>query len=225
MELAHVEAGAFMMGTDSPDFVWLDHSRPVHRVTITSGFYIGKYEVTQSQWDAVMSGNPSSFVGDNRPVETVSWDDAVAFVKALSALTGYEVRLPSEAEWEYACRAGTDTAYYFGGAVADLDAHAWHVENSDLRTHDVGQKLPNDWGLFDMHGNVWEWCEDTWHEDYSGAPSVGDPWISVGGSTKRVLRGGSWEESGVSLHRAAARRAVSSNGLRASYGFRIVAEE
>ncbi len=193
MELVRIPAGSFMMGTDSTDTVWLEPSRPVHSVTIGRDFYIGRYEVTQAQWQAVMGDNPSSFGGcDACPVDMVSWNDAVAFAETLSNITGYRIRLPTEAEWEYACRAGTTTEYSFGNDKSDLNDFAWNLGNSGGRTHEVGMKLANPWELYDMHGNVWEWCEDSWHQDYTGAPTDGGSWTTGGDSTKRVTRGGSW---------------------------------
>ena len=145
MEFASVPAGSFKMGLDS----YSDES-PVHQVTFASGFYMGRYEVTQAQWQKVMGNNPSSdkSCGENCPVEKVSWDDAQEFIKKLNAMNdGYTYRLPSEAEWEYACRAGTT-----GDDAGDLDSMAWYGKNSDDKMHPVGQKQPNAWGLYDMHG-------------------------------------------------------------------------
>lgn len=193
MDLVRISSGSFMMGTESTDSIWLEPSRPVHQVTIRRDFYIGQYEVTQAQWSAVMGSNPSEFGNcDDCPVEQVSWEDAVEFCDILSSITGHDIRLPTEAEWEYACRAGTTTEYSFGDSAADLDDYAWNGGNSGWRTHEVGTKLANPWGLYDMHGNVWEMCEDTWHVDYAGAPSDGSAWTIGGVSSKRVHRGGSW---------------------------------
>jgi formylglycine-generating enzyme required for sulfatase activity len=163
-------------------------------VTLTNAFELGVYEVTQKQYEAVMGTNPSQFKGPQNPVERVSWDDAVEFCRKLSALpaekkAGYVYRLPTEAEWECACRAGTTTAYSFGDSDSELGDYAWYNENSVNTTHPVGGKKPNPWGLYDMHGNVFEWCQD-WYGDYpSGA--VTDPTGAASGS-RRVLRGGSF---------------------------------
>ena len=142
-------------------------------------------------WQAVMGSNPSFFKGDNLPVESVSWNDCQEFIKKLNQRDpGKGYRLPSEAEWEYACRGGTATKYHSGNSESDLGRVDWYSGNSGSKSHSVGQKSPNGWGLYDMHGNVWEWCEDRWHADYNGAPTDGSAWTS-GSSGHRVLRGGS----------------------------------
>ena len=157
------------------------------------------YEVTQEQYERVMGKNPSRFKGPQLPVERVSWKAAVSFCTKLSAFpeeqaAGRTYRLPTEAEWEYACRAGSTTDFCFGDAEWGLDDYAWYEDNSDHRTHPVGQKRPNAWGLYDMHGNVWEWCAD-WHDEaYYEASPVDDPQGPATG-VDRVGRGGSWSES------------------------------
>ncbi|MBA2732129.1 MAG: SUMF1/EgtB/PvdO family nonheme iron enzyme [Acidobacteria bacterium] len=184
MEFVYVPAGSFMMGSENGEA----YEKPVHQVTIREGFYMGKYEVTQAQWQQVMGNNPSNFKGDNLPVETVSWDDAQEFIRKLNAQNdGYRYRLPSEAEWEYACRAGTTGDY-----AGEVDAMGWYAKNSGKKTHPVGQKQANSFGLYDLHGNVLEWCEDWYHDSYNGAPTDGSAWISGGDQQSRVLRGGSW---------------------------------
>ncbi|HEY3360660.1 MAG TPA: SUMF1/EgtB/PvdO family nonheme iron enzyme [Methanosarcina sp.] len=168
-----------------------DNQTPVHKVTIKTPFYLGKYEVTQKQWREVMTSNPSRSVEDDYPVVYVSWDDAQEFVKKLNEMennTG-KYRLPSEAEWEYACRAGTNTKYSFGDDESKLEDHAWYAENSGGKTHIIGQKKPNPWRLYDMNGNVWEWVQDKWHDNYSGAPSNESAWVD-GNSSLRIVRGG-----------------------------------
>jgi formylglycine-generating enzyme required for sulfatase activity len=193
VEFVLVPAGTFQMGDVSG--VGEFSERPVHGVTISRSFRLGKYEVTQAQWQAVMGANPSYFTGDlNRPVEQVSWDDCQAFASAFSTLTGRILRLPTEAEWEYACRAGTTTDYSYGNDLAQLGNFAWYFDNANFATHTVGQKLPNPWVLYDMHANVWEWCSD-WYGSYDSSP-VTDPTGPASG-TKRVLRGGSWFNFGV----------------------------
>ncbi|MCI0524508.1 MAG: formylglycine-generating enzyme family protein, partial [Acidobacteria bacterium] len=184
LEMIFVPGDTFKMG--SPKGKGSDDERPQHDVTMP-GFYIGKFQITQAQWKAVMGANPSSFKGDpTLPVECVSWNDAKGFCENLALITGKAYRLPSEAEWEYACRAGT-TGEYAGA----LDVMAWYDKNSGKKTHPVGQKQSNAFGLYDMHGNVWEWCEDVWHDDYIDAPTDGSAWLSGGDSSYRVLRGGS----------------------------------
>jgi formylglycine-generating enzyme required for sulfatase activity len=168
-----------------------DDEKPIHRVNVPE-FLMGKYQVTQAQYEAVMGENPSRFKGKQNPVEQVSWHDAQEFCKKLSQKTGRKVKLPSEAQWEYACRAGSTGKYCFGDNEDQLGKYAWYGENSDSKTHPVGEKLVNAWGLYDMHGNVWEWCEDVWHNDYNGAPTDGSAWLSDGNQSQHILRGGSW---------------------------------
>ncbi len=169
-----------------------DREKPVHKVKISKPFYLCKYPVTQKEWIAVMGSNPSNLEGDNNPVESVSWDDVQEFVKKLNATEGTDkYRLPSEAKWEYACRADTTTKYSFGDDEAKLGEYAWYDKNSGKKTQPVGQKKPNPWGLYDMHGNVWEWVQDNWHHSYKGAPADGSVWENES-SSRRVLRGGSW---------------------------------
>ena len=182
-EMVVIPAGSFEMGgTDSDE-------QPVHRVTLRS-FAMGKTEVTQGQWRAVMGSNPSYFsnCGDNCPVEQVSWEDAKQFVGRLTTKTGKTYRLPSEAEWEYACRAGGRQEFCGSNRVDDV---GWHDGNSGRRTNSVGGKQANAWGLHDMSGNVWEWTEDCWNGNYSNAPTDGSVWTS-GTCSLRVVRGGSW---------------------------------
>lgn len=160
-----------------------------HKVMLTKNFHIGRYPVTQRQWVAVMGNNPSDFKGDDLPVETVSWDDVQAYIRKLNERIG-ENRycLPTEAEWEYACRAGSTGEYCFGDGEVQLDEYAWYENNSGGKTHPVGQKKPNDWGLYDMHGNVCEWVSDRYGDYPSG--TVTDPKGPTSGDS-RVLRGGS----------------------------------
>jgi len=213
MEFVLVPAGSFMMGSDKSDA-----EKPAHQVKINSQFYLGKYEVTQAQWQKVMGSNPSFTKNcDQCPVEMVSWDDAQEFIKKLNAANdGYTYRLPSEAEWEYACRAGTTGDY-----AGDVDALGWYSKNSDNKSHPIGQKQANAFGLYDMHGNVVEWCEDVWHENYNGAPGDGSAWKS-GDSDERVLRGGWWNSDANSL-RSAYRDDSPSGGRLSYFGFRVVA--
>ena len=206
LELLAIPGGTFWMGqTDAERRLlkergWWDKyfncERPRHQVTVAP-FYIGKYPVTQAQWQAVMGENPSHFKGADRPVEEVSWNECQKFVQKLNATVethgraSLQFRLPTEAEWEYACRAGSETIYSFGDDPAQLGDYAWYNGNSGDETHPVGQKSPNAFGLYDLHGNVWEWCVDIWHENYNGAPTDGSAW-ERGDADLRVLRGGSW---------------------------------
>lgn len=190
LEMLYVPGGTFKMGT--PKGSGHDDERPQHDVTVPA-FYMGKFQITQAQWKAVMEDNPSHFKGDDLPVETVSWEEAEEFCQKLQQISQkhYSYRLPSEAEWEYACRAGTTGDY-----AGKLDEMAWYDKNSGSKTHPVGQKKPNAYGLYDMHGNVWEWCEDVWHDDYKGSPVDGSAWTEGGNQDRRVVRGGSWNSNG-----------------------------
>ncbi len=199
LEMVGIKGGTFVMGSTQ-----CSNEEPQHSVIIQP-FYMGKYPVTQAQWEAVMGNNPSYFKGKNRPVENVSWNDSVKFCQLLSEKTGKSYRLPSEAEWEYSCRAGATTPFYFGETITtDLANY-----NSNQTTN-VGCFPPNAFGLYDMHGNVWEWCADPWHDNYEGAPTDGRVWeiekrekgflsklFGKGenpNSNIRLLRGGSWND-------------------------------
>ncbi len=199
LEMVSLPAGQFLMGSPDSDSDAESKEKPQHQVKVNS-FAIGKYPVTQAQYEAVMGTNPSHFKNNSwfknnlqNPVEQVSWNDAQAFCQKLSQITGKTYRLPTEAEWEYACRAGTTTRYYFGDDANQLGDYAWYNGNSGGKTHPVGQKRPNAWGLYDMSGNVWEWCEDDWHSSYIGAPTDGSAWlINDNDNDYRIPRGGSW---------------------------------
>jgi formylglycine-generating enzyme required for sulfatase activity len=216
IEFVLIPAGSFKMGSTNG----LSNEKPVHEVTISQPFYMGKYEVTQAQWQSVMGNNPSMFkdCGGNCPVEQVSWDDAQNFVNRLNESNdGFRYRLPTETEWEYASRAGTTGDY-----AGNLSEMAWYSENSGSKTHAVGGKQPNAWGLADMHGNVWEWCQDWYHETYYGAPTDGGAWLSGGEQKYRVLRGGSWYNLATNLRSAL--RGRNTPDYRGAYGgFRVVA--
>ena len=215
-EMMVIPAGSFEMGSyHNAD------ERPVHRVNVPS-FLIGTTEVTQGQWEAVMGSNPGSFgnCGDDCPVERVSWNEAQDFVQRLSQKTGKQYRLPSEAEWEYAARAGSNAKWSFGDSGYQLGDYAWFSANSQVKTQPVAQKRPNAFGLFDMHGNVSEWVQDCWHGDYSGAPTDGSAWTTGCSSSSRVLRGGSWSGSPAVLR--SADRSGDSPGIRdGNYGLRL----
>ncbi len=172
-DLIYVEGGEFMMGDKESDY---DSERPAHKVKVKD-FYMGKYQVTQEQWEAVMKKNPARFKGERRPVEMVSWLDAKDFIRKLNEKTGKNFRLPSEAEWEYAARGGQFSEGYTYAGSDKLKQVGWYGENSKKQTHKVGLLRPNELGLYDMSGNVWEWCEDEWHEDYKNAPADGSAWV------------------------------------------------
>ncbi len=201
LDMVAIPGGTFLMGSPETEEGYHKSQSPQHRVTVPA-FFMAKFLVTQAQWEAVMGNNPSRFKGKNRPVENVSWDDAMAFCQKLSQKLGKDYRLPSEAEWEYACRAGTATPFYFGETLttdlANYDGNYTYAEGPKgeyrEQTTDVGQFPPNAFGLYDMHGNVWEWCADPWHENYHGAPNDGTIWSSSDESLNnvRLLRGGYW---------------------------------
>ncbi len=200
LSLIWVAPGTFMMGSqeDDPGYYAMEDGKPF-LATLTKGFWLGQYPITQAYWQAVMFTNPSHFQVDsiNCPVENVSWEDAIRFCEKLNLSmhhdlpTSYQFSLPTQTQWEYACRAGTQTPYYSGRSVADLMDVAWCAENSDARTHSVGEKKPNKWGFYDMHGNVDEWCMDT-PIDYPSGPVT--DWIAKddGRSSCRIFRGGCW---------------------------------
>jgi len=187
LTLVLIPAGEFMMGSPQGE-QGRNNDEDLHQVTIGQPFWMGKYEVTQEQWEAVMGNNPSYFKGAKNPVETVSWNDIQGFLQKLNGRAGGGLALPTEAQREYACRAGTSTRFCSGDEDAGLGAYAWRGNNSQSTTHAVGQKSANAWGLHDMHGNVWEWCSSPYSEKYDGSEQKGAE--AAGGS--RVLRGGSW---------------------------------
>jgi formylglycine-generating enzyme required for sulfatase activity/uncharacterized caspase-like protein len=255
LEMVSIPGGEFLMGTATADRetiirertrhgttqkdaeTWTNWEMPQHRVKL-AGFYMGKFAVTQAQWERVaglpkikvdLNPDPSNFKGAKRPVEKVSWDEAVEFCDRLSRQTGRTYRLPSEAEWEYACRAGTTTPFHFGATITTdlVNCNGTNPFGNaprgeyGRRTTDVGSFSANAFGLYDMHGNVWEWCADPWHETYQGAPTDGSVWKG-GNSNLRLLRGGSWDYDPVDCRSAARLRLLS--GLRNYYfGFRVVA--
>lgn len=242
LEMVAIPGGTYVMGSPTFESGRTDAEGPQHGVTLKD-FYMGKYEVTQAQWKAVMGNNPSAFQSDDRPVDHVSWKDAEEFCKKLSQMAGREYRLPSEAEWEYACRAGTTDAY-----AGDLDSMGWYSNNSGLQyikadeimkrdqseyikriaenqnqTHPVGRKQPNGFGLYDMYGNVAEWCEDALHDSYNGAPTDGTAWLSGGDQGFRIKRGGSWASTS-KTSRSASRAAANLDDRSSTSGFRVVAK-
>ena len=190
MKMVLIRPGKFMMGSPYSGHGRGKEEDPQHQVTISKPFYMGVTEVTQAQYEAVMGKDLSNFKGAANPVDGISWNDATDFCKKISEKTRQAVRLPTEAEWEYACRAGTESAFSFGDDPSALGDYAWWGGNSDGTTHPVGQKKPNAWGLYDMHGNVWEWCAD-WYGEYPAGPAT-DPFGPATGSGLRVLRGGAY---------------------------------
>lgn len=215
IEMVKLDGGEFTMGGDQ-----YDNEKPRHQVRI-SPFAIARYEVTQAQWIAVMDGNnPSSNKGDSLPVENVSWDDVQRFLKK----AGNGFRLPTEAEWEYAARANSTTAYNFGDSESQLGEYAWFYSNSGNKTHPVGEKKPNQFGLYDMHGNVWEWCSDWYSGDYyqtcKSQGVITDPQGPNAG-VDRVVRGGSWHYGAV-VCRSASRVGLAPGGRDGNLGFRLV---
>ena len=189
LELVLIPAGKFKMGSPAGEKDRIE-SETQHEVTLSKPFYMGKYVVTQEQYEKVMGASPNFFKGAKNPVESVSWYDAQDFCKKLSTTSGKTVRLPTEAEWEYACRAGSTTAYCFGDNENGLTEYAWYGSNSDGKTHPVGEKKSNAWGLYDVHGNVWEWCQDLYANYPVGAAT--DPQGAAQQGAFRVLRGGCW---------------------------------
>jgi formylglycine-generating enzyme required for sulfatase activity len=238
--MVEIPPGSFAMGSPPGERSRLTNEGPVHTVTIESPFYLGKYEVTQAQWRAVTGENPSFFseCGDDCPMEAVSWDDCQGFVSAINGLGLGTFRLPSEAEWEYACRADTTTRYFFGDSLACADNcsdctagvrpgnrtdYMWYCGNNTVYgTKSVGTKMANVFGLFDTHGNVYEWCQDWYHGTYDGAPDDGSAWEDPVG-TVRVRRSGGWYY-GANVARSAARDGLSPGTRSASVGFRLAGD-
>ena len=217
IKLVEIKPGSFLMGSPASEEGRWDDEIP-HKVTLTRGFWMGATPVTQTQWKLVMGHIPSYFHGDDLPVEEVSWDDAVAFCNRLSQMDKRRYRLPTEAEWEYACRAGTTTAYYTGDTETALGEAGWYHGNSGNTSHPVGQKQPNAWGLYDMLGNVFQWCGD-WYGDYPDSDAT-DPTGADSGEN-RVIRGGSWSDDPATC-RCADRSDYSPDRRYYSFGFRVV---
>ena len=189
IDMVRVEAGTFTMGATAEMKNPNDDEKPTHRVTLTNDYYIGKYEVTQALWQTVMGNNPSKFKGDNLPVEQVSWDDCQEFISKLNRITGKTFRLPTEAEWEYAARGGNKSRGYQYSGSNNLSDVAWFWDNSGSKTHAVGTKQPYELGIYDMSGNVWEWCQDRYGE-YNSSSQVNPTGANRG--SNRVVRGGCW---------------------------------
>ena len=247
LEMVAIPGGTFIMGSPENEEGYHPSQSPQHQVTVPP-FFMGKYPVTQKQWQVVaalekvkidLEPDPSHFKGDNLPVEMVSWDSVQEFCARLSKRTKKAYRLPSEAEWEYACRAGTTTPFYFGETIstdlANYRGTDWEYEGNVYpgnygqgqkgeyreKTTEVGIFPANPFGLYDMCGNVWEWCEDEWHENYINAPIDGTAWTSLNGDSTMALRGGSWYDSARGC-RSAGRGRDSRDDRYSSYGFRVV---
>ena len=225
IEMVKVEAGTFMMGAtsemkdsyDDPD----SDEKPVHQVTLTNDYYMGKYEVTQALWEAVMGSNPSNSKGDNLPVETVSWNDCQDFISKLNSLTGRKFRLPTEAEWEYAARGGKKSRGYQYSGNSNISDVAWYDGNSGSKTHPVGTKQANELGIYDMSGNVYEWCSD-WYGSYSSSSQTNPTGADSGSG--RVNRGGSWYFNAGSC-RLSCRDRITPDSRDYALGLRLVLSE
>lgn len=221
-EMITLEGSSFQMGTpakpaESAPTVTSEH--PQHTVQIKS-FAIGRFEITQAQWAAIVGTNISSFAGPGLPVESVAFEDVEEFLTKLSSKTGHHYRLPTEAEWEFAARCGSNTNYGFGDNAANLATYGWYAANAEEKTHKVGEKLSNACGLHDMHGNVQEWTADCWKDNYADAPNDGRA-ITTGLCSLRTVRGGSWYDPAHKLRSAS--RQSQTNATRSRFtGFRVV---
>ena len=224
--MIHIKAGSFQMGSNDGG----SDEKPVHTVTIAQDFYIGKYEVTLGEYRKCVKDSTCKepldnkyyqrmCLEDNCPVMNVSWNDAKTYTKWLSKKTGQSYRLLTEAEWEYVARAGTTTKYSFGNSKSSLGNYAWYSSNSGIKTHTVGTKQPNPWGLYDIHGNVYEWCEDRYTNSYKSTPRDGTD-NSSGSQNKKVLRGGSWNYTS-SVMRSAYRSRSGTSIRSGGSGFRL----
>jgi formylglycine-generating enzyme required for sulfatase activity len=229
LDMIFIPGGRFLMGSPDSEKDRSSCESPQHQVKV-SAFWMGKYQVTQAQWRAVaqlptierdLNLDPSYYKGEDRPVEQISWLDAVEFCKRLSKKTGKEYRLPSEAEWEYACRAGTTTPFHFGETISPELANS---KGKYSGSTPVGSyKVANAFGLYDMHGNVWEWCEDFWHNSYRGAPTDGSAWLATRSRNKnRVMRGGSCFYGNPRYCRSAIRNALALDNRLNDVGLRVV---
>ncbi len=219
MKVVLVPAGKFLMGSPEGEKDRNPDEGPQHEVTIGKPFYLGVYEVTQLQYQTMMGKNPAGIKDGHHPVVNVSWNEAVQFCEKVSVKTGKAVSLPTEAQWEYACRAGSKTRFCCGddNAGETVGDYAWCAKNTGGMTHPVGQKKPNAWGLYDMHGNVWEWCAD-WYAPYAGTAVV-DPRGPDSGMS-RVLRGGSWDGDPQDC-RSSCRLWIMPADRSIGYGFRV----
>ncbi|MDY3272768.1 MAG: formylglycine-generating enzyme family protein [Prevotella sp.] len=221
IDMARVEAGTFTMGATAEMKELYDDERPTHRVTLTNDYYIGKYEVTQALWQTVMGNNPSKFKGDNLPVEQVKWKDCQKFLSKLNRITGKMFRLPTEDEWEYAARGGNKSRGYQYSGSNNLSDVAWYDNNSGNKTHAVGTKQPNELGIYDMSGNVLEWCQDRYGK-YNSSSQVNPTGANSG--SDRVFRGGSWISNAGNC-RSSYRDYITLGGRDSYLGLRLVLSE
>lgn len=217
LELILIRPGSFVMG--SAENVGEEDEMPPHQVTISEPFYLGKYEVTQAQWEKMIDRNPSKFKGSQNPVDSVSWNDCQQFLTQLSTRTGRKFALPTEAQWEYACRAGSKNRWFFGEDPTQAKQYAWIDETAQGKTHPVGEKQPNPWGLYDMYGNLQEWCNDRYQNPYPTG-KVTDPQGAATGES-RLLRGGAWGDAAGST-RSAYRNCMGSTIANDGVGLRCV---
>lgn len=217
-DLVYVEGDSFMMGDDNSV---RENEKPAHKVEVNS-FYIGKHQVIQDVWQSVMGNDPFRFSGGRRPIERVSWRETQDFLQLLNRHTRQSFRLPTEAEWEYAARGGKYREDYLYAGSDKLKQVGWYEENSNGQTHEVGKLLANELGLYDMSGNVWEWCEDDYHDNYEGAPNDGSAWVdSPARSSGRVLRGGLYFDDAESS-RSTFRSKYTADDRNGIVGFRLV---
>ena len=216
-----VEGGTFMMGAMEGDTQFYDNEKPAHEVTLTYNYYIAQTEVTQALWKAVMGNNPSTMIGDDLPVNNVLWEEADAFVKRLSQMTGYTFHLPTEAEWEFAARGGKKSKGYLYAGSDDVDEVAWYANNSGGKTHAVGTKKPNELGIYDMSGNAWEWCSD-WLAPYSAEAQVNP--IGPATGEYHVYHGGGWNH-GQRYARSSHRRTTTQGYVKTALGLRVAIRE
>ena len=221
IDMVRVEAGTFTMGATAEMEDPEDDEKPTHRVTLTNDYYIGKYEVTQALWQTVMGNNPSKFKGDNLPVEQVNWKDCQKFLSKLNRITGKTFRLPTEAEWEYAARGGNKSRGYQYSGSNNLSDVAWYDDNSGNKTHAVGTKQANELGIYDMSGNVYEWCQD-WYGKYNSSSQVNPTGANSG--SFRVLRGGGWDGND-GCCRSLCRYIIEPDGRGDFLGLRLILSE
>ncbi len=230
LDMVKIPAGSFLMGSPNKEHGRNKNEGPQHKVAVPE-FYIGKFEITQAQWNTIMSENPSRYKGDDLPVDSVTWNDAIKFCHRLSKITGREYRLPTEAEWEYACRAGTTTPFAFGETIlsniVNYDGTPYPLKLGILGSY-RGKTLPvgslgfaNNFGLYDMHGNVWEWCQDIYHDNYHSAPTNGQSWDTGTDLQRHVVKGGTFFLSAY-LSRSAFRSGYDAQEYLDCFGFRVV---